>query len=352
MSAKIGALLGAALAAMAMTAPGCAIEEDTRMSLTETTPVVIAHRGASGELPEHTIEAYARAIELGADFIEPDLVITRDGVLVARHDRFLSTTTDVAERAEFAARQRVDAYAERTEGLDRADWWIEDFTLAELKTLRARQPRQGRSLAHDDLYSVPTFDEVIALAAASGRSVGLYPETKHPEFFRSIGLEFEGPLLASLENFQNGSVFIQSFEPEILRRLREQTSMPLVQLIARVGGLPYPNLDVAVIAEYADGVGPSKDLALTSSGARTGYIDEAHAEGLLVHVWTHRDDAPYLSAEVAIPADVVKCASDAGRPVGAVFEAATLFAAGADGIFSDFPDTAIAGRNCAKFIQP
>ncbi len=322
------------------------------MSQTGAQPIVIAHRGASGELPEHTIEAYARAIELGADFIEPDLVITKDGILVARHDRFLSTTTDVAERTEFLARRRIDAYAARTEGFSRTDWWIEDFTLAELKTLRARQPRQGRSLAHDDQFSVPTFDEVIALAAASGRSVGIYPETKHPEFFRSIGLEFESPLLASLENFEGGPVFIQSFEPDILRRLRGKTSMPLVQLIASVGGLPYPNIDVAVIAEYADGVGPSKDLALSPSGSLTGYIGAAHAEGLLVHVWTHRDDAPYLSGEVIIPADIVQCAAGADRPAGAVFEAATLFAAGVDGIFSDFPDTAIAGRNCAKFAQP
>lgn len=351
MSMKFGALFAAALAAVAMTAPGCAGVEEKRMSQASRQPIVIAHRGASGELPEHTIEAYARAIELGADFIEPDLVITKDGVLVARHDRFLSTTTDVADRPEFAARQRSDAYAARTEGLNRADWWVEDFTLAEMKTLRARQPRQGRSSEYDNLFSVPTFDEIIALAAAADRPVGLYPETKHPEFFRSIGLEFEDALLASLKNAESASVYIQSFEPEILRRLRKRTSIPLVQLVASVAGRPFPDIDLKTIAGYADGVGPSKDFVLSSLAISTGYTDKAHAEGLFVHVWTHRDDAPYLSGEVAVPADILVCATDAGRPVGAVFEAAALFNAGVDGIFSDFPDTAIAGRNCAAGLE-
>lgn len=332
-------------------APISSASEEPPVPLKDAIPIVIAHRGASGDLPEHTLEAYSRAIDLGADYIEPDLVFTRDGILVARHDRYLSTTTDVSERPEFAARRRVDAYAAKSEGIDRADWWIEDFTLAEVKTLRARQPRNGRSKAFDDQFLVPTLDEVIAVAAASGRAVGIYPEAKHPEFFRSIGLDFETPLLDSLENFKTGPVFIQSFEPEILKRLRPATSLRLIQLIANVNGRPYPDVGMRQIAGYADGVGPSKDLVISPASISTSFIEDAHSNGLVVHVWTHRDDTTYLNLDVAVPVQIADCAAAANRPVGAVIEAAMLFSAGVDGVFADFPDTAIAGRSCVAHLN-
>ncbi|MEQ8935277.1 MAG: glycerophosphodiester phosphodiesterase family protein, partial [Amphiplicatus sp.] len=267
-------------------------------------PLVIAHRGASGYLPEHTLEAYRRAIEMGADMIEPDLVFSRDGVLVARHDRYLSTTTDVADRPAFAARKRAN---DDPNDSPRVDWWVEDFTLAELKTLRARQPFPGRSKEFDGLYAIPTFAEVLALvtaeAAKAGRKVGVYPETKHPGFYASVGHEFEAPLLRALKGFRAGPVFIQSFEPDILRRLKGKTRAKLVQLVvpSPFGGgssAPEPNIPLTDISFYADGIGPEKGLVtawLEEDGEerwRSNLVEEAHALGLTVHAWTFRDDVP------------------------------------------------------------
>src|SRR5688500_13064955 len=189
-------------------------------------PIVIAHRGASALRPEHTLAAYELAIELGADLIEPDVVATCDGQLVARHENEISGTTDVAERHEFAARRTV----KEIDGLRREGWFTEDFTLAELRTLRARERLpELRGTAHDGRFAIPTLDEVVALAARAG--VGVYPETKHPTYFASLGLPLEPPLLAALEGF-GGPVFIQSFEAGNLRALRAQTGHPLVRLTA------------------------------------------------------------------------------------------------------------------------
>ena len=285
-------------------------------------PLIIAHRGASGELPEHTLEAYQRAIEQGADFIEPDLVMTKDGVLIARHDRFLSTTTNVSDRPEFAARKRI----QETFGGSRDDWWAEDFTLAEIKTLKARQPYAGRSKAYDDQFDIPTFDEVVALAVDA--EVGLYPETKAPSHHASIDLDMKAPLLTALAGV-SVPVFIQSFEAGILRELDEMTELNLVQLIsgdprAAIAGLEPPLEDVAT---YAEGVGPYKILLWEAPGTPSDFVQRAHELGLQVHPWTFRDDQ--------LP--------DAFTSPEAEFEA--YWALGVDGVFTDFPKTAIELRD-------
>ena len=285
-------------------------------------PLVIAHRGASGVLPEHTIAAYSRAIEMGANFIEPDLVITKDGHLVARHDRYLSGSTNVSEKPEFADRKRSDP---AHKGLD---WFIEDFTLAEVKTLKARQPRDDRSKDYDDLYDIPTFEEVVSLAAAQsellGRSIGLYPETKQPSAFAEVGLRHDEPMLATLRSYgysgPSAPVYIQSFEIENLKRLNEVTDIKLVFLTQYIP-------DFTLVAKTVDGIGPSKKLLLTDAGEDLGFVAAAHAAGLTVHPWTFRDDQ-----------------------IGEAFpdidtELKAYYALGVDGVFSDFPDTALRVRH-------
>lgn len=326
-------------------------------------PLVIAHRGASGYLPEHTLEAYKLAIEMGADVIEPDLVFTKDGVLVARHDRYLSTTTDVADHPEFAARKRANDDAEDS---PREDWWAEDFTLAELKTLRARQPFPDRSKEFDGFYQIPTFAEVLALAteaAKAGRRVGVYPETKHPGFFASVGHDFEAPLLAALDGFDAGPVFIQSFEPEILKRLKGKTDAALVQLVYEAAPDAGPNIPLAEIATYADGVGPEKNL-IVSRGKKIRFIEHAHKMKLFVHPWTFRDDQPNENIGI-IPVVVINVPSgdvrdfsealkemDMKKAVSKEYSAnekteaelRVFFGNGVDGVFTDFPDTAVRVR--------
>ena len=284
-------------------------------------PLIIAHRGASGALPEHTLEAYTRAIEHGADFIEPDLVMTRDGVLIARHDRYLSTTTNVADLLEFSQRKRPDPAGGTG---SRIDWWVEDFTIAEIKTLRARQPREGRSKAFDDLYAIPTFDEVVALAAQHG--VGVYPETKSPSHHASIGLDMKAPLLAALDGF-DALVFIQSFEAGILRELDTLSDWPLVQLYsgspAAIVAGHEPALEDA--ATYADGTGPYKLAMAPTPG---DYVARAHALGLQVHPYTFRAD---------------------DLPDGMSFEQelSLYFEAGVDGVFTDHAGQAATIRDRA-----
>jgi len=363
----------AGLAAASLTLAACASAPSAQHAwptLSGAAPIVIAHRGASGLRPEHTLASYDLAITHGADFIEPDLVMTKDGVLVCRHDRHLSTTTDVAGRPEFADRRRPDDL----EGSDgHEDWWVEDFTLAELKTLRAVQPFAGRSTAYDGQFEIPTFEEVIALAkrrgAERGRPVGLYPETKHPSHFARIGLSFEQPLIDILtrESWTGSEapVFIQSFEPEILIRLNAVVDTPLVQLV-------YPVLDPAVAidpaagldglaliasvpledaAAYADGVGPAKLLLIDWRGDATDYVSRAHALGLEVHPWTFRDDqAPYQSVD-APAAFAPELERDGDRtPIDAEF--ARIFALGVDGVFSDFPGTAVRVRAVVETAAP
>ena len=300
--------------------------------------VVIAHRGASGERPEHTLEGYQLAIEQGADYIEPDLVMTRDGVLVARHENEIGGTTNVAEHPEFAARQRSQVI----DGTTMTGWFTEDFTLAEIKTLRARErvpELRPRNRAFDGIALVPTFDEILQLATEANRrrggasSVGVYPETKHPAHFAAIGLPQERAVLRALERFDYGRedspVFIQSFDPGNLRQLRGMTHLPLVQLLDHDLG------DLRRIAEYADAVGIAKSLATAEA------VVNAHAAQLAVHVWTFRAENQYL------PDDLKRgtAPADHGDLEG---EIALYLSKGIDGFFTDFPAIGVRARNAAS----
>ncbi len=296
---------------------------------------VIAHRGASGERPEHTIESYRLAIEEGADYIEPDLVMTRDGVLVARHENEIGGTTDVAQHPIFASRRRTQVI----DGETLTGWFTEDFTLAELKTLRARErlpDLRPQNRAFDGQFTVPTFDEIMQLAhQANGRRgprprIGVYPETKHPEHFAGIGLPLESAVLDTLRRHDyatDGSpVFIQSFDPRNLRQLRAMTRLPLVQLLEHELG------DLREIATYADAIGIAKSLA-TPEGVRA-----AHAVNLKVHVWTFRAENEFLPDDLKI----------GDRPSGhgdLEAEIRRFLDRGIDGFFIDFPAVGVRVRD-------
>jgi glycerophosphoryl diester phosphodiesterase len=292
-------------------------------------PIVIAHRGASGYAPEHTRLAYEMAIDMGADAVEPDLVMTSDGHLVVRHDRYLGKSTDVADHSEFAVRQVVKP------GKADADWWVEDFTLAEIKTLRARQPFPGRSTGMDGRFEVLTFEELLAILrdgeARRGATIGFHPEIKHPDDLLAMGLDFIPPLLKALADFGYDSgrenLFIQSFDQAFLRRLRPLTDMRLTQLLVDDGkGTPHVTVESA--AGLAAAIGPQKSLLLDANTRQSsGVIERAHALGMYVHPWTFRDDAVGQGF-----ADVRE-------------EMLAYFAIGIDGGFSDFADSAIAIRD-------
>ena len=305
-------------------------------------PIVIAHRGASGYRPEHTLASYELAIEQGADFIEPDVVSTKDGVLVARHENEIGGTTDVAAHPEFADRRTTKVI----DGVALTGWFTEDFTLDELRTLRARERlpevRPG-SAAFDGRFGIPTLQEIADLARREserrGRTIGLYPETKHPTYFRSIGLPLEEPLVATLHaaGYQDvdAPVFIQSFEADSLRRLAGMTSLRLVQLLS-AGPQAAERTDaraLADVARYARAIGADKDLVIPrdSAGnllAPSSLVADAHAAGLLVHAWTFRAEAAFLPANIR----------------DAAAEYAVFYATGLDGVFTDQPDLAVAAR--------
>jgi glycerophosphoryl diester phosphodiesterase len=351
-------------------------------------PLVIGHRGAAGYLPDHTLEGYRKAIEMGADFIEPDLVSTQDGVLIARHEPNMIGTTDVASRPEFASRRKTI----KVDGVDDTGFFASDFTLAEIKTLRAIQPLAERSQAFNGQYQIPTFDEVLALAQergkALGRDIGVYPETKHPTWHVEQKLPLEDKLLAALDkvgwNRADAPVFIQSFEQSNLKALRAKTKVRLVQLVdaddvdPKTGAITYAApfdrpydwtkagrsgsfgdlLTPAGLDEvktYADGVGPWKRYLVTvkatldASGKavdvnKDGVVNEADytavandtiaknakARGLLLHTWTFRSESRRLAATYT--ADPAK-------------EYEHFFAMGVNGLFSDFPDHAVKARD-------
>lgn len=327
------------------------------ISVMAADPIIIAHRGASGERPEHTLAAYVLAIEQGADFIEPDLVLTKDGVLVARHENEISETTDVADRAQFAARKATKII----DGENVTGWFTEDFTLAELKTLRARErlPQlRSANMAFNGQFEVPTFDEILALARDEGkkrgRVIGVYPETKHPSYFANIGLPHEAPLLAVLERFghreKSAPIFIQSFEVNNLVALRSKTQLRLIQLMADDGGPPdragqiYAAMataaGLATIATYADGIGVAKAMVIPRDAnghlaAPTTLVRDAQKAGLAVHVWTFRRENYFLPAGQRSGADPRGIGDLAG-------EIRAFRAAGIDGLFSDNVTEAVA----------
>lgn len=310
-------------------------------------PLVIAHRGASGLLPEHTLEAYERAIEQGADFIEPDLVVTRDGYLIARHENEIGGTTDVAQK--FPERKRHQLI----DGQDHHGWFTEDFSLAELKTLRATQRLSFRDQSLNGRYAVPTFQEILDLVARkqvqTGREIGIYPETKHSSHFRNLNLAIEPRLLTHLRNRgldrADAPVFIQSFEVNNLQWLQRMSPVKRIQLIDDVGfpadsmgtAMSYANMVTPAglrrIQSYATGIGPYKRWIVPEVDGHlqpaTDLIQQAHALGLQVHPFTFRSDSQYLAA-------------DYKGQIGAEYQ--QFFALGVDGVFSDFTHDALAAR--------
>ena len=348
----------------------------------ERKPLVVGHRGAPGYLPDHTIEGYTKAIEMGADFIEPDLVATRDGVLIARHEPNIIGTTDVSLHPEFASRKRVAI----VDGAAEEGFFVSDFTLAEIKTLHAIQPLPERPQQYNGKFDIPTFDEVIALAKKmsrkTGRQIGIYPETKHPTYHQQLCLPLEGRLIKALEkagwNHRHAPVFIQSFETANLRKLRHMTDVRLIQLIdaddvnadgslafnapfdrpydwtasgkpellARTFGYLTTDAGLREVAKYADGISPWKRYIVSTvpdasapvgapgESARktlppTDLIQRAHKQGLLVHTWTFRNEPRRLASNYG------------GNPLK---EYQQFFKLGVDGVFSDFTDTAVAAR--------
>lgn len=332
-------------------------------------PTVTAHRGASAVRPEHTLEAYRKAIEDGADVVEPDLVATKDGVLVARHENEISGTTNVADHPEFAARKTVKTI----DGIPVSGWFTEDFTLAELKTLRTREripANRPANVAYNDQFAIPTLQEVIELVQAESEKrdkvIGLYPETKHPSYFKSIGLPLERRLVDQLAaagyKGRDAAVFIQSFEVANLKELRGMTQIRLVQLIDNpanppaANGVPrnapydfvlarngrtYADLVTAAglkeVASYADVVSPYKDIliprnAANNLGTPTNVVANARAAGLSVHTWTLRPENPFLPANLRV--EPINSPSQRGN---AVAEIRAFLDAGIDGFFTDDP---------------
>lgn len=344
------------LLALAFLPASCAAEPmPDQPTLDSKPPVIIAHRGASGERPEHTLAGYQLAIEQGADFIEPDLVLTKDDVLVARHENDISDTTDVADHPEFADRR-----ATRTiDGHTVTGWFTEDFTLAELKSLRARERLPSlRGTAYDDQFEIPTFEEILELLARMNKGrdhlVGVYPETKHPSYFASIGLPHEGPMLALLDRYgyhgRTAPVFIQSFEVGNLKALRAKSNLPLIQLMDSEGGpaddatMRYTDMatpaGLQAVARYADGIGPNKMMIIPRTmigtlSKPTSLVADAHAAGLKVHPWTFRRENYFL------PLADKSGISPAGHG-DLASEIRAYLATGIDGLFSDNPREAVA----------
>ncbi|WP_433210533.1 glycerophosphodiester phosphodiesterase [Dactylosporangium sp. CS-047395] len=358
---------GAAVLPAALVSPAVANAADTQADRDRhrpARPLVIGHRGASGHRPEHTLASYRLAIDLGADFIEPDLVPTKDGQLVARHENEIGGTTDVSTKPQFASRKTTKT----VDGVAVTGWFTEDFTLAELKTLRAveRLPAvRTHNTIYNGLFQVPTFQEVIDLAREEGkrvgRTIGVYPETKHPTYFSSIGLALE-PLVARVlkrNNLagRNAAVFLQSFEPTSIKKLRGLVDTPSVVLLDAVGqpfdfktsGDPRTWADLAkpagldYLKAFTDGVGATKNLVIARDAAGnllqpTALIHDAHARGLKVHAWTFRNENQFLPLNLRVGADP--------NAWGNILEEVRLFlAAGLDGVFADYPDTAFLARD-------
>jgi glycerophosphoryl diester phosphodiesterase len=357
----------------------------------EKKPLVIGHRGAAGYLPDHTLQGYELAIDMGADYIEPDLVATKDGHLIARHEPNMIATTDVASRPKFASRRDT----RMVDGAPDTGFFASDFTLAEIKELRAVQPLPERSQRYNGKFKIPTFEEILDLVERKERqlhrTIGVYPETKHPTYHQRLGLPLEAKLVAALKRHgldrRSSPVFIQSFEQSNLKQLNKMTPVPLVQLVdandvnpdgtldytapfdrpydwtasgdprllARTFGFFATNAGLREIATYADGIGPWKRYIVSSKAVDSngdgvvgdengdGNVDEAdrqalpptdlirraHQHGLLIHTWTFRNESKRLLADYA------------DRPVDEYLQ---FYELGIDGVFSDFADTALTAR--------
>ena len=377
--------LAAAAAVIAMVGPPAVAAAH------EKKPLVIGHRGAAGYLPDHTLQGYELAIDMGADYIEPDLVATKDGHLIARHEPNMIATTDVASRPKFASRRDT----REVDGAPDTGFFASDFTLAEIKQLRAVQPLPERSQRYNGKFKIPTFEEILDLVERKERqlhrTIGVYPETKHPTYHQRLGLPLEGRLVAALErhglDHENSPVFIQSFEQSNLKQLNKMTPVRLVQLVdandvnpdgtldytapfdrpydwtasgdprllARTFGFFATNAGLREIATYADGIGPWKRYIVSSKAVDSngdgvvgdengdGNVDEAdrqalpptdlirraHQHGLLIHTWTFRNESKRLLADYQ------------DRPVDEYLQ---FYELGIDGVFSDFADTALTAR--------
>ncbi len=361
--ARLAALVAGALTLL-LAAP---LVASAKPPITKKTskPIVFGHRGSAGYRPEHTLAAYELGARMGADYIEPDLVSTKAHVLVCRHEPNITDTTDVADHAEFADRKTTKTI----DGVTQTGWFTTDFTYAELKTLRAKERLPAvrqRNTLYDRRYHIPTFQQVIDLSKKLSRElhrqVGIVPETKHPTFFRSLGLPLEPPMVKALNkaglNTPTSKVVVQSFEINNLRALNKQLKVPLLQLIDSSGGPADFNGQVTYddmvkpdalkeIATYADWIGPSKDRIVPlnadkTSGTPTSLIKDAHAAGLLVGPFTFRNENQFMAAEFrrGDPAD-----PNFPNLYGNAFaEYAQFFNLGVDGLFSDNPDTAIGAR--------
>lgn len=319
-------------------------------TLTGERPLIIGHRGAPGYLPEHTLESYMMAIDMGADFIEPDLVSTKDKVLIVRHEPFIGNTTDVADKFPNRKKKKYVDIDNELKLID--DYFVEDFTLAEIKTLRAKQASPKRDQSHNGKYQVATFEEVIQLALKKskelGRTIGIYPETKHPSYFKAIGLAPEERLLKMLKKYgldkKESPVFIQSFEVSNLKELHKKTPVRLIQLLDDKAWQPYDiqkekgtktfgdmmtPAGLQEVATYASGIGPWKDSIVEVGPDKkllpaNTLVQDAHKAGLLVHAYTFRVDTLHPDYK------------------GDSIAEYKLFSnLGVDGFFSDFSDVAV-----------
>jgi glycerophosphoryl diester phosphodiesterase len=350
---RMGAVAAAAPAlSAAVAAPALAHGHDRRTS------EVFGHRGASGYRPEHTLASYELAARLGADYLEPDLVSTKDHVLVCRHEPEIGGTTDVASRPEFASRKKTVVL----DGVSVTGWWTEDFTLAELKTLRAveRLPAvRQRNTLYNGLFQVPTFVEMLELRAKLskelGRDLGVIPETKHPTYHRRLGLELETPLLRTLDRFglnkRGAKVWIQSFEAANLRDIRPAAKVDLVFLTSAAGS-PFNDpktyaqyltpAGLKELSRYVDGIGPDKAQIIPRNadntlGTPTSLVKDAHAAGLKVIPYTFRAENQFLPADYQVGADP----NAYGR---AIDEQITFLKTGIDGLFTDQSDIGVLAR--------
>jgi glycerophosphoryl diester phosphodiesterase len=359
-------------ASAALLATSCATESQNMSNRLQTLgkkrPIIIAHRGASGHRPEHSLSSYRLGIEMGADFIEPDLVLTKDGHLVCRHENEIGGTTNVATKPEFAARKSVKIIDnERFEG-----WFTEDFTLAELKTLRCKErlPQlRPANMAYDGQDEIPTFDEVLALIkgkkSPSGKAIGIYPETKHPTYFDRLGLSHDQPLLAAIRaaglDSKDAQIYVQSFEVGNLKRLAALTRVKKIQLVSAEGGpaddastsyaAMTSDAGLAQIATYAAGIGPQKSMIIPQAAdgsplAATDLVARAHRANLALHPWTFRAENYFLPKDLRL--------GDPGNPQYQRFagdmaaECKRFLDLGVDGLFSDNP--AIAVDSCTTWL--